>query len=77
MKISSSTCAKLLSRVLYPLIAAVVLAATGARAGLTLEMNLDHPPKVDNCFQNQRGLISAAVIFWSRLHLAALSWNFI
>jgi hypothetical protein len=40
MNISSSTCAKLLSRAIYPLIAAVVLAATGARAGLTLEMNL-------------------------------------
>ena len=40
MKISSSTGAKLLSRALYPLIAAVVLAATGARAGLQMDMHL-------------------------------------
>jgi hypothetical protein len=40
MKISSSTCAKLLSRAIYPLIAAVLLAATGARAGLTVDVHL-------------------------------------
>ena len=40
MKISSSTCAKLLSRAIYPLIAAVLLAATGARAGLQMDMHL-------------------------------------
>jgi hypothetical protein len=40
MKNSSSTGAKLFSRAFLPLIAAVVLVTTGARAGLTLEMNV-------------------------------------